>query len=51
MRAVPRREAGVVVLVHWEAGQEPLDHHPQLWRQSQLHNTDCTVPSDLLAIL
>jgi len=53
MRAVPRREAGVVVLVHWEAGQEPLDQHPQRRRQSQLQmrNTGCIVPSDLLAIL
>lgn len=50
-RAVPRREAGVVVLVHWEAEQEPLDQHPQQRRQLQMHNTDCIVPSDLLAIL
>jgi hypothetical protein len=47
-----RREAGVVVLVHWEAGQEPLDQHPQQRRQSpEMHNTGCIVPSDLLAIL
>lgn len=43
------------VLVHWEAEQEPRDH-PQPPGQSQLHtpvmhNTDCIVPSDLLAIL
>jgi hypothetical protein len=52
-RAVPRREAGVVVLVHWEAGQEPLDQHPQHRRPSQvqMHNIGCIVPSDLLAIL
>jgi hypothetical protein len=43
----------VAVLVHWEAGQEPLDQHPQHRRQSQLqmHNTGCIVASDLLAIL
>jgi hypothetical protein len=42
----------VVALVHWEAGQEPLDQHPQHRHQSQLpHNTGCIVPSDLLAIL
>ena len=55
-RAVPRQEAGVVVLVHWEAGQEPLDQRPQQRYQSQLHtpamhNTGCIVPSDLFAIL
>lgn len=54
-RAVPRRVAGVGVLVHWEAEQELLDR-PQPPRQTQLHtpvmhNTDCIVPSDLLAIL
>lgn len=43
------------VLVHWEAEQELLDR-PQPPRQTQLHtpvmhNTDCIVPSDLLAIL
>jgi hypothetical protein len=43
----------VVVLVHWEAGQEPLDQHPQHRRPSQvqMHNIGCIVPSDLLAIL
>jgi hypothetical protein len=45
-----RQEAGVVVLVHWGAG---LDQHPQRQGQShpEMHNTDCIVPSDLLAIL
>jgi hypothetical protein len=55
-RVVSRQEAGVVALVHWEVGQEPLDQHPQQQDQSQLtdpemHNTGCIVPSDLLAIL
>ena len=58
-RAVPRREAGAVVLVHWEVGQElepPSFQHLQQ-RQSrelgtpEMHNTGCIVPSDLLAIL
>jgi len=53
---VPRQEAEVVVLIHWEAGQEPLDHqhpqqrHPEL-HTPEMHNTDYTVPSGLLAIL
>jgi hypothetical protein len=50
----------VVVPVHWEAGQEPLGHQhpqPQQRHQSQrlrtpeMHNTGCTEPSDLIAIL
>jgi hypothetical protein len=47
------QEAGVVVLVRWEAGLEPLDQHPQRQPQShpEMHNTGCIVPSDLLAIL
>jgi hypothetical protein len=46
----------VAGLVHWEAGQEPLDHqHPQQRHQSQpgtpvMNNTGCIVPSGLLAI-
>jgi hypothetical protein len=39
----------VVVLVHWEAGQEP--HSQQRQSQLQMRNTGCIVPSDLLAIL
>ena len=41
----------MAALVHWEAGQEPLDQHLQHWRQLQMHNTGCIVASDLLAIL
>lgn len=47
----------MVVLVHSEAGQEPLDHqHSQGRHQSQLcipemHNTGCIVPFGLLATL
>lgn len=48
-----KQEAGVVVLVHWEAELESLDQHPQQHRQRhpEMHNTGCIVPSDSLAIL
>ena len=56
-RAVPRREAEVVGQVHWEVGQELLDHQHRHRHQSrelctpEMHNTGCIVPSGLLATL